>query len=73
MPILPLSLIHIFLSVFHNDDVNTKGAQLIFDTHNPVFLNGNVLRRDEIKFVERDAKTGESQHYSCLLYTSRCV
>ena len=59
----PMALMSI-LSVFHNDDVNTKGAQLIFDTHNPVFLNGNVLRRDEIKFVERDAKTGESQHYS---------
>ena len=59
----PMALMSI-LSVFHNDDVNTKGAQLIFDTHNPVFLNGNVLRRDEIKFVERDAETGMSQHYS---------
>ena len=52
------------ISAFHNDDINTRGAQLIFDTHNPVFLNGNVLRRDEIKFVERDEATGLSQHYS---------
>ncbi len=59
----PMALMSI-LSVFHNDEINTKGAQLIFDTHNPVFLNGNVLRRDEIKFVERDAETGNSQHYS---------
>ncbi|WP_322150513.1 ATP-binding protein [Paratractidigestivibacter sp.] len=59
----PMALMSI-LSVFHNDEINTKGAQLIFDTHNPVFLNGNVLRRDEIKFVERDLRTGNSQHYS---------
>lgn len=59
----PMALMSI-LSVFHNDELNTKGAQLIFDTHNPVFLNGNVLRRDEIKFVERDDATGYSQHYS---------
>lgn len=59
----PMALMSI-LSVFHNDELNRKGAQLIFDTHNPVFLNGNVLRRDEIKFVERDAQTGHSQHYA---------
>lgn len=59
----PMALMSI-VSVFHNDDINLKGAQLVFDTHNPVFLNGNVLRRDEIKFVERDEATGLSQHYS---------
>lgn len=59
----PMALMSI-ISVFHNDDINVKGAQLIFDTHNPVFLNGNILRRDEIKFVERDETTGQSQHYS---------
>ena len=59
----PMALMSI-ISAFHNDDINTRGAQLIFDTHNPVFLNGNVLRRDEIKFVERDEATGLSQHYS---------
>lgn len=59
----PMALMSI-LSVFHNDTVNRNGAQLVFNTHNPVFLNGNVLRRDEIKFVERDPKTGSSEHYS---------
>lgn len=59
----PMALMSI-ISIFHNDEINTKGAQLIFDTHNPVFLNGNVLRRDEIKFVERDESTGLSWHYA---------
>lgn len=28
------------VNVFHNDGINTRGAQLIFNTHNPIFLNG---------------------------------
>ena len=39
-------------------------AQLIFNTHNPIFLNANLYRRDEIKFVERDERTHYSSHYS---------
>jgi hypothetical protein len=39
-------------------------AQLIFNTHNPIFLNRNLFRRDEIKFVERDELTDNSTLYS---------
>ena len=59
----PMALMSI-VSVLHNDEVNRRGAQLIFNTHNPVFLNGNVFRRDEIKFVERDRETGGSTCYA---------
>lgn len=52
------------VTVFHNDEINTKGAQLFFCTHNPIFLNHNLLRRDEIKFVDRDDKTKSSILYS---------
>ena len=52
------------ISIFHNDEVNTKKAQLIFNTHNPIYLNSKLLRRDEIKFVERDKETKESILYS---------
>lgn len=52
------------INVFHNDEINTHGAQLIFNTHNPIFLNNNLFRRDEIKFVERDAETHASTVYS---------
>ncbi len=27
------------ITVFHNDELNTNNAQLIFNTHNPIFLN----------------------------------
>ena len=59
----PMALMNI-INIFHNDDINKNNAQLVFNTHNPIFLNGNLFRRDEIKFVERDDNTHESTHYS---------
>ena len=59
----PMALMSI-INIFHNDDINTKNAQLIFNTHNPIFLNSNLFRRDEIKFVERDDATHCSILYS---------
>lgn len=57
----PMALMSI-INIFHNDDINIHHAQLIFNTHNPIFLNSNLFRRDEIKFVERD----DESHYSSL-------
>ena len=59
----PMALMNI-INIFNNDDINIHHAQLIFNTHNPIFLNANLFRRDEIKFVERDDNTHESGHYS---------
>lgn len=59
----PMAIMNI-LTAFHNDDININHAQLIFNTHNPIFLNSNLLRRDEIKFVERDDETDFSTLYS---------
>ena len=42
------------INLFHNDEINTQNAQLIFNTHNPIYLNSAIFRRDEIKFVEKD-------------------
>ena len=52
------------VNAFHDDEVNVRHAQLIFTTHNPIFLDNNLFRRDEIKFVERDDETGESVTYA---------
>lgn len=38
----PMALMSI-INVFHNDDVNIHHAQLIFNTHNPIFLNSIFL------------------------------
>lgn len=52
------------ITIFHNDEVNKNNAQLIFNTHNPLYLNNNLFRRDEIKFIDRDDETQCSRHYS---------
>lgn len=59
----PMALMSV-INVFHNDDININHAQLIFNTHNPIFLNSNIFRRDEVKFVERDETTAQSVLYS---------
>ena len=59
----PMALMSI-INIFHNDEINKKHAQLIFNTHNPIFLNSNLFRRDEIKFVEFDEKIQSSTIYS---------
>ncbi|WP_302510975.1 ATP/GTP-binding protein [uncultured Ruminococcus sp.] len=55
----PMALMNI-INIFHNDEINIHHAQLIFNTHNPIFLNGNIFRRDEIKFVERNKDQASS-------------
>ena len=52
------------ISLFHNDEINVNKAQLIFNTHNPIYLNNAIFRRDEIKFVEKELDTHESILYS---------
>ena len=59
-PMIVMNLINIF----HNDEVNTNGAQIIFNTHNPIYMNHDLFRRDEIKFVERDKETKSSSLYA---------
>ena len=52
----PMALMSI-INAFHNDELNINHAQLIFNTHNPIFLNHSLFRRDEIKFVEFENDT----------------
>lgn len=59
----PMALMNI-INIFHNDDINVNHAQLIFNTHNPIFLNSNLFRRDEIKFIEREEDNHNSIIYS---------
>ncbi len=57
-------LIKGIIALFNDQSVNKNGAQLIFTTHNPIYLNNKIFRRDQIKFVEKDKDTFESTIYS---------
>jgi uncharacterized protein len=42
------------LKLIFSDSENPKGAQIIFTTHNPLFLDGTLLRRDQVWFTDKD-------------------
>jgi AAA15 family ATPase/GTPase len=47
-------LIRRLIAMFHDPAINAKGAQLIFSTHDTSILDGDLFRRDQIWFVEKD-------------------
>lgn len=52
-----------FLLTFLNPNINVNHAQLVFTTHDTWQLSNQLLRRDEIWFVEKDDR-GVSTLYS---------
>lgn len=55
------------IKFFQNPDVNEKGAQVIFATHDTTLLDPELFRRDQIWFTEKDKKEA-SQLYSMYDY-----
>jgi uncharacterized protein len=55
------------VSVFNSNKTNPKGAQLIFVTHDSNLLSANLLRRDQICFVDKD-KLGVSSLHTLVEY-----
>lgn len=66
-------LIKGILALFNDGDLNEAGAQLIFTTHNPIYLNNKIFRRDQIRFVEKDIDSYESVIYSLADFGSKEV
>lgn len=56
-------LLRYIISLFKNPEVNKKGAQLIFTSHDLCTMKNTVFRRDEIWFASLD-KTRSSEIYS---------
>lgn len=52
------------ISLFSDQDLNKNGAQLIFTTHNPIYLNNKIFRRDQIIFIEKDLESYRSALYT---------
>lgn len=61
---LHIYLIRVLISLFQNERINPKNAQLIFTSHNTDLLDKMMFRKDQIWFVEKD-QYGESDLY-CL-------
>jgi hypothetical protein len=63
-------LVRYLVELFHNPQINPKGAQLIFNTHDTTLMDGSLFRRDQIWFVEKD-RQGCSHLYPLLDYSPR--
>jgi AAA15 family ATPase/GTPase len=49
-------MVKFLIEMFHNKNINTSRAQLIFTTHETSVLNQDTLRRDQIWFCEKQNK-----------------
>ncbi len=57
-------LVKFFVSRFQSKETNKNGAQLIFTTHDIELLNLEILRKDQLYFVDKDQADGASSLYS---------
>lgn len=57
------ALVNYIVAKFQNKHSNPKGAQLIFTTHNTELLNMEILRKDQLYFVDKQPD-GASELYS---------
>ena len=62
-------LLRYILTMFHDENINKKGAQLIYSTHDNYTLTRDIFRRDQIWFVEKDSSAA-SHLYSLVEYKS---
>lgn len=68
---LHFEIIVSLIRIFNNATINKTGAQLIFNTHNPVYLDGTLLRHDQIIMVEKNKNNLVSELYSLSDYGLR--
>lgn len=66
----PMLLVDL-ISMFFNQNLNTKGAQLVFTTHNLTFMNLETMRRDQLWYVDKDDDSGASEIYSLSDFSPR--
>lgn len=62
-------LVKMLVKLFHSKN-NPHNAQLVFTTHDTTLLDTDLLRRDQLWFVEKD-KQGATQLYSLLEFSPR--
>lgn len=48
------TLVREVVRLFQNPEINRNGAQLLFATHNTSLLTGDLFRRDQVWFTEKD-------------------
>ncbi len=64
-------LVAYIVSKFQSKSSNPMGAQLIFTTHDTDLMNEEILRKDQLYFVDKDNATGISELYSISEFSTK--
>lgn len=64
-------LVNYIVSKFQSKNTNPNGAQIIFTTHNTELMNAEIIRKDQIYFVDKGKEDGASELYSISEFSTR--
>lgn len=64
-------LVRFIVAKFQSRRSNPNGAQIVFTTHNTDLLNMDLLRKDQVYFVDKDWGDGSSDLYSLSEFSTR--
>lgn len=64
-------LVNYIIAKFQSKSANPNGAQIIFTTHNTELMNLELLRKDQLYFVDKQDKDGASELYSISEFATR--
>lgn len=59
------------IAKFQSKTTNPKGAQIVFTTHNTELMNLELLRKDQLYFVDKHDKDGVSELYTISEFSTR--
>lgn len=57
-------LAEFMISKFQSPETNPGHAQLIFTTHDTELLNMEIIRKDQVYFVDKDRHSGGSELFN---------
>ena len=64
-------LVNFIVAKFQSKSSNPNGAQIVFTTHNTELMNLELLRKDQLYFVDKKDKDGTSELYSISEFSTR--
>ena len=64
-------LVNFIIAKFQSKTSNPKGAQIVFTTHNTELMNLELLRKDQLYFVDKQDRDGASELYSISEFSTR--
>ena len=64
-------LVNYIIAKFQSKATNPNGAQIVFTTHNTELMNLELLRKDQLYFVDKRDKDGASELYTISEFSTR--